>query len=41
VDVDGIEDAKEGETPGNAIDDDCFARREELVDDGAKKEEVN
>jgi hypothetical protein len=35
-----IEDAKKGEAPRNAVDDDLSTTREELVDDGAKEKEV-
>jgi len=41
VDVDGVEDAEEGEAPGDAVDDDSFALREELVDDRSKEEDVD
>ena len=41
VDVDGVQDRKQGEPPTDAIDDDLLATLEELVDDGTKEEEVN
>ena len=41
VDVDGVEDGEEGETPADAVDDDVLAVGRELVDDGAKEQEVN
>jgi hypothetical protein len=41
IDVDGIEDAKKREPPGNAIDDGLLAVWEELVDDGAEEEGVD
>jgi len=41
VDVDGIEDGKERESPGNAIDNCSFAIRAELVYDSTEKEKVN
>ena len=37
VDVDGVQDRKQGEPPTNAIDDDLLATLEELVDDGSEK----
>jgi len=36
-----IEDAKKGEAPGNAVNNDLSTTGEELVDDGAKQKEVN
>ena len=41
VDVDGVEDAKEREPPGNAINDCFFACWEELVDDCAQEENMD
>lgn len=37
MDVNSIEKAEEGETPGDAIDNDDFTTREPLVDDRAKE----
>ena len=41
VDVDGIKDGKERETPGDAINNYSFTIGEELVYDSTEKEEVN
>jgi hypothetical protein len=41
VDVDGIEDGKEWESPSNAIDNYFLALREELVYDCTEKKNVN
>jgi len=41
IDVDGVEDSKEGEAPGDGIDDDMFSGREELVDDCPQEEEMD
>lgn len=41
VDVDGIEDGEEGETPADAFDDGAVTVFCELVDDGAEQEYVN
>jgi len=41
VDVDGIQDTEERETPRDTVNDDLLSTREELVDDGAEKENVN
>ena len=41
VDVDGVQDRKQGESPANAIDDDLLATLEELVDDSPEEKEVN
>jgi len=41
LDIDGAEYNKEGETPGDTVDDDSLASWEELVDDGSKKKQVN
>ena len=41
VDVDGIEDGKERESPRDAIDNYFFTLREELVYDSTKEKEVN
>lgn len=41
VDVDGIENTEERESPGNSVDDNSFSIGEELVDDGAEEEKVN
>jgi hypothetical protein len=39
--VDGVEDTKEGEPPGNTIYNDTLANGEELVDDCAKKQDMD
>ena len=41
VHVDGVEDSEEGKAPADAVNYDLLAAIEELVDDGAEKEEVN
>jgi len=41
VHVDGVKDNKERKPPRNAINDNPFAVREELVDDGTEEEEVD
>jgi len=41
VDVDGIEDGKERESPSNAIDNYLLTLREELVYDSTEKKKVN
>jgi len=41
VDVDGVEEEKEGEAPVDAVDDDLLAALEELVDDGSEEQEVD
>lgn len=41
VDVDGVEDGEQGETPTNAIDDDFLASRGELIDHGSSQQKVN
>lgn len=41
VDVDGVEDAKEREAPGDGVNDHALAGREELVDDCAEKQQMN
>lgn len=41
IDVDGVEDGEEGETPRNSVNDNQLSAREELVDDGTEKEEVD
>jgi hypothetical protein len=41
VDIDGIEDSQERETPSNAINDDLLASVGELVDDIAEQQEVD
>ena len=41
VDVNSTEDAKEGEAPANAVNDDLLAALKELVDDNAKEQEVD
>ena len=41
VDVDGVQDRKQGEPPTNAVDNDLLATLEELVDDSSKEKEVD
>lgn len=41
INVDSIQDDKEGKPPRNRIDDGCFSSREELVDYGAKEQQVD
>lgn len=41
VNVDGVEDAKEREAPGDGVNDHALSGREELVDDCAEKEQMN
>ena len=41
VNVDGIEHTEEWEPPRDAIDDDCFARREELVDNRPEEKQMD
>jgi len=41
IDVDGIEDAEQRESPGDTVNDSTFAFGEELVDDGAEEKDVN
>lgn len=41
IDVDGVEDAKEREAPGDSVNDHALAGREELVDDCAEKQQMN
>lgn len=41
VDVDSVENAKEGEVPRDAINDDALARWEPLVDNSTQKQQVN
>jgi len=41
VDVDGIQDCEKREAPRNAIDDDRFSAREELVNDSEKEKKVD
>ncbi len=41
VNVNGIEDTEERETPRDSIDDDLLASGEELVDDGSQEKEMN
>ena len=41
VDVNQVENTKQGEAPCNTIDNDPLPSCGELVDDGAEKEEVN
>lgn len=37
IDVDGVQNGQERETPGDAVNDDALACGEELVDDGSKQ----
>ena len=41
VDVDGVQDRKQGEPPTNAIDDDLLATLKELVDYSPEEKEVD
>jgi hypothetical protein len=41
VDVDGIQDSEQRESPRDTVDDDALAMGEELIDDGAEEENVN
>lgn len=41
IDVDSIEHSQEGETPGDSVNNNSFARGEELVDDGPEEKNVN
>jgi hypothetical protein len=41
VDINGIENTQERKTPRNPIDNDLFAVRGKLVDDGTQEEKVN
>ena len=41
VDVDGVQDRKQGESPTNAIDDDLLATLKELVDYSPEEKEVD
>jgi hypothetical protein len=41
VDVDSIEDTEEREAPGDTVNDGTLATGEELVNDGAEKENVD
>jgi len=41
VDIDGIKDDQQGETPGNGINDDGLSGIRELVDNGAEKKKVD
>ena len=38
IDIDGIEDTKERETPSYSINDHALASGEELVDDGSEEQ---
>ena len=40
MDVYGVQNAKERETPGNAINNNLFATGKELIDNGAKKQQM-
>lgn len=41
IHIDGVENTKERESPGDSIYDRAFSSREELVDNGSKQEQVN
>ena len=41
MDIDGIEDSEEREAPGNTVNDDTLALREELIDNCAEEEQMN
>jgi hypothetical protein len=41
IDVDGIEDPKQRESPRDSIDNDLLSCRKELVDDGTQKKEMD
>jgi hypothetical protein len=41
VDKNGIENTEERKTPRNSIDNDPFAFRSKLIDDGAQEEQMN
>jgi len=41
IDVDGVEDGEEGETPRNGVYDNHLSGREELIDDSAEKEDMD
>lgn len=41
VDIDGVEDGEQGETPSDAVDDDGFAGVGELVEEHAEEEQVD
>jgi hypothetical protein len=41
VDINGIENTQERKTPSNTIDNDPFAFRSKLVDDGAQEEQMD
>jgi len=41
VDIDGIQDSEERETPRNMVDDDMLPIGEKLVDDGSQQKEVD
>lgn len=41
IDVEGVEDTKEREPPGDTVNDNKLASGAELVDDGPKKQEMD
>lgn len=41
MNVDGVEDTKEREVPGHAVDDPALPGGEELVDECSEKEQMN
>jgi hypothetical protein len=41
ADIDGVQNTKERETPGNSVDDDGFALWPELIDDGAEEKQMD
>ena len=41
VNVDGVQNGKERETPGDGIDNGSLSTGEELVDDGSKEQSMN
>ena len=41
VHIGRVEDGEKGEPPANSVNDDLLAASEELIDDGAKKENVD
>lgn len=41
VDVDGVQDGKERQAPGDAVNDDLLSAVEELVNDSSEEEKVD
>jgi len=41
VDINGVQDTKKSETPGDMVDDDVFSIGEELIDDSSQQKEVD